>query len=154
MKIRNRPAANLALRRAGDIDIVRARIDARVNARIQAAKDSATAELAALESERAEITEALREFFLSERTDGRSLHLAFGRIGVRTSSAVTFLRGWTEPRVLAALHAQGLAGYIRIRESLDREAVKANAGVNLLGCGLTIESRETFFCEPDVETRK
>jgi len=154
---RNREAADQLLRRLGEIEIRTARIKARMNCHIQAAKERATAEAADMPKERAAIEEALQEFFLVERKNlgpRRSLKLTFGTLGLRARKAVEYICGWTEATAIVALAAEGHGEFVRQKFTLHKEAVldSADACADLFErCGLRIESGDTFYAKPDLD---
>lgn len=180
-KPQTRDQADALLKRKGQIQIALQQIAGRMNLRIQQAKDAATDAAAPLQQEDAAIEAALEAYFQAERASPgrvsggtapwtenrgaasgasdaapdrpRSLQLTFGCLGLRARTAVELARGGTEPRVLEALGAAGLAEFVRLRRSINREAVRQatpEQRARLLACGLRVESRERFFCEPDL----
>lgn len=155
-------AADSALREIGERMMRVQTREAALNRSIMQLKELTANEVFPDQERIAALEEALEIFWLEHRKGGpdRSRALNFGKLGSRASRAVKFLRGWTMEKAVIAIQSQGraLAAYLRIKATLDREAVLSVADATDLEAlrtyGVGIEDRETFFAEPDLERIK
>jgi len=75
----------------------------------------------------------------------------FGTVGFRASSEVKYLPKWTAKKVLAKLKELGRVEFIKTTESVKKAEIKSS-GLDdkvLAGFGCCIQSKDTFFFEPD-----
>lgn len=80
----------------------------------------------------------------------KSLELTFGVIGYRASTKLKTLSKWTWERVLETLKTtEGGARCIRIKEEVDKEALKALSPEKLAEVGVRAVPEDAFFYELD-----
>lgn len=157
---KNHPEADQLLRRKCEIAVALDRIEARLNERINKAKDEATVAGAEIKKEDAALDRFLKTYFATltpeQLGERKSVRLNFGTFGKRGArEAVRIIRGWTEDLVVAALKSKGWASFIKTVETISRASVlAANAENRALiekECGLRVEPGETFYVDPDVK---
>lgn len=90
--------------------------------------------------------EGQKENLFAER---RSVELTHGRVGFRRSTVLRTRRGTTWADVLGRLKELGRTDGIRVREDVDKEAVKAWPESELEPLGLTRHERDVFWYEVD-----
>lgn len=87
-----------------------------------------------------------------EERGGKTVRLAFGRIGLRTAPAALKLeKGFCESDVIAWLRnkfPKSADAYIRVTERLDREELKLWDESELAEIGLRVEQEEIIVIEP------
>ena len=79
----------------------------------------------------------------------KSLELTFGVIGFRASTKLKTLSKWTWERVLGALKDAGLATCVRIKEEVDKDALKGLAPEKLAEVGVKAVQEDAFYYELD-----
>lgn len=98
----------------------------------------------------AEREQALIQFGISRREElfrGRkSLNLNFGTIGFRASSTLKTVKKLTWERVLGLIKEKGLP-CVRVKEEVDKEALRALAPEKLADVGCKLEQTDDFFYE-------
>lgn len=77
----------------------------------------------------------------------KSIALSFGTIGFRLSTSVKTLSKWTWERVLCALQSAELRECIRVKEEVDKEALRGLAPDQLTKVGVRLVSEDAFFYE-------
>ena len=122
-----------------------------LNGEIDQLKEMAKACAAPLEARKKEITDALGAFLKMNRDavlkDRKSVELAFGFMGFRASSSICQMRGVTAEMSLERLKSGGFAEGIRIREELDKDALRGWPEDRLALVGLTRVQKDQFFVE-------
>ncbi|MDR2504179.1 MAG: host-nuclease inhibitor Gam family protein [Deltaproteobacteria bacterium] len=126
-------------------------IEAGLNEGIDGMKETAKAEAAPLEERKKAITDALAVFLKMNRTsilkDKKSLELAFGVMGFRASSSICQIKGVSHEMTLQRMKDAGLPEGIRIKEELDKDAVRGWPAERLALVGLNRVEKDQFFVE-------
>lgn len=121
------------------------RMRARADERISAIEERVGEESVELLSEIADIRQELERFF-RENADGlRSRTLPRGRIGLRFITRLEISRPKTTLRRLAQ---RGLGDCIRVRQEIDRQALRRLDAETLRSVGVKRVSHETFYAVP------
>ena len=98
----------------------------------------------------AEREQALVQFGIARREElfrgKKSLDLNFGTIGFRASSALKTVKKLTWERVLGLIKEKGLP-CVRVKEEVDKEALRALAPEKLAEVGCKLEQADDFFYE-------
>lgn len=79
----------------------------------------------------------------------KSLELTFGVVGFRASTKLKTLSKWTWERVLCALKDAKMTDCVRIKEEVDKEALKGLAPEKLAEIGVKAAQEDVFFYELD-----
>lgn len=153
--LRNLEECNEALRLIGLAEVEAEKIRACCDEKIAAARremDVAVApQLAKIDQLSAALEAYYREHIDEVETNGRkSIELSNGKIGRRASSELKPLPKTTWAAVVERLKAAGMEEFIRVKESPDREALRAQIdaeNLHVVGCRL-IEN-DTFWWEAD-----
>ena len=94
--------------------------------------------------------QALLQFSLSRREElfknKKSLDLNFGVLGFRASTALKTIKKFTWERVLGIIKEKGLP-CIRIKEEVDKEALRALGEDQLTALGCRLVQEDSFFYE-------
>jgi phage host-nuclease inhibitor protein Gam len=134
-------------------------LSARMDAEIQAVRGTYEERLATLAPALAEKTEAARswaEANPAEFGQRKSIEFAFGVAGFRTGTPKlkTILK-WKWDAVLDALRGSRWgAGYIRVKEEINKEQIIADVGAGVLSAadlrkaGAQVTREESFYVEP------
>jgi phage host-nuclease inhibitor protein Gam len=137
-----------------------AQVAAGLDADLQAARERHEPRLASLRKRLAALTAAAQTWADANRAEFgrlRSLELRAGTLGWRAGQPTLKPRpGWTWERVLAQLKSlAGLAGYVRLREEVNRQRLLADRvalGEERLGeIGVQLAQEDNFFVEPRLE---
>ena len=145
--------ANHSLFRLGTLERSIAAIENDLAERIAALRKKADAESAPLLAEHADLAAGLELFAQANREtilerDRKSVRISGGAFGWRiTPFKVEFLRGGAK-KVLAEIKKLKLKQYIRIKESIDKEALLKDRPVIT---GVKYTQREEFFFEVSSE---
>ena len=95
--------------------------------------------------------QALMQFALARREElfkGRkSRELTFGTIGFRVSSSLRTIKKMTWERVLGVLKERGMTNCIRIKEEVDKEALRTLGPNTLADVGCKLVQEDGFFYE-------
>jgi phage host-nuclease inhibitor protein Gam len=138
-----------ALRRIGEIDRDLALIEGDTNHAIDELKAKAKADSKPLQDRKAGLELAIKEFCEANRGEFakvKTLKLTFGSVGFRLSTKVLIKRvGDT----LQALKDLQLTGCIRIKEEIDKEALKNLDGETLAAIGAALKTENVFGYEID-----
>lgn len=137
--------ADRALARIARVQGRLRRMRARADERISAIEERLGEESAELLSEAQEIRQELEGFFRENSEGVRSRTLPSGRIGVRLTSRIEITRPRTTLRRLAQ---RGLGDCIRIRQEIDRQALRRLDPQTLKSVGVKRMVREVFFAAP------
>lgn len=127
-------------------------INAGLNESIDGLKLKAAAECTPLEEEMERLEQALALFgerhkdtFFSKE---RSRALRFGTIGFRASTKAALLnRQWSWERVLKALKEKAFSGCIRVKEEVDKDALRALKPQELEAVGVKLKQDDGFYYE-------
>lgn len=137
--------ADQALARIARFEERLARMRERADERIATIEERLGEESTELLFEIAEIRQELEQFF-KENSDGlRSRTLPSGRIGLRSVSHLEIKRPQT---TLHRLAERGLGDCIRIRQAIDRQALRRLDAETLKSVGVKRVLRETFYAVP------
>ena len=145
--------ANTSLFRIGAIDRSVSAIESELSEAIARLREEAEARSAPLLSERDDLATGLKLFDETNRAtllenDRKSVRISAGVFGWRlTPTKVQFLRGGAK-KVLEAIKELRLKKYLRIKESVDKEALLKDRPVIT---GVKYVQREEFFLEPASE---
>ena len=108
-----------------------------------------------IKQEIAQMEQALMQFGIARKDtlfqSRKSLPLTFGTIGFRASSALKTVKKLTWERVLGLIKEKGLP-YVRIKEEVDKEALRTLDSESLAALGCRLVQEDSFFYELD-ETR-
>lgn len=152
-------ALTVRMRQLGCKEIEIERLRAELNSRIEAVKGLYEHRIAALEAAAAHLRGSIEQLCRARREalmpDGvKSVRTLYGRAGFRRSGPQVVLDdGLDEDGACSALRGKGLDSLIRLRQSLDRPAVRraldaGEAGERLLAaCGVRVtDGGEAFYC--------
>ncbi len=114
-------------------------------------KAHAKADAEPLQRERKALADAVATFAALNKTDlfkkKKSLDLGFGTIGFRLVTKLATLPKFTLEKVLEKLHDYGHADAIRVKESVDKEAMRAWSDEKLETVGMRRKVEDEFFLE-------
>ena len=95
--------------------------------------------------------QALVQFALARREElfknRKSRELTFGTIGFRVSSSLRTIKKMTWERVLGVLKERGMTHCIRIKEEVDKEALRTLGPNTLADVGCKLTQEDAFFYE-------
>ena len=95
--------------------------------------------------------QALVQFALARREElfknRKSRELTFGTIGFRVSSSLRTIKKMTWERVLGVLKERGMTNCIRIKEEVDKEALRTLGPNTLADVGCKLTQEDAFFYE-------
>lgn len=136
-----------ALQEIGGLKRELAMIEAHQNEIIDEAKAEAKKQAEPLTERIKSLERLLKEFCESHRSDFakvRTREMTFGQMGFRRSTKVLIKRvGDT----LQSLKDFGLLKCLRIKEEIDKEAMKELDSEALANVGATLKTEDTFWCE-------
>ncbi len=144
--------ADLALRRLGEIDVQVARLEAELAEAVTRLKSEAAIKVDSLRQIRKTREKELEAFAKAHREElhGKSVHLTHGTLGFRKGRPTVKL-AWKAGRIIEALKVRKLLGCIRVKESLNKDALLLLKDEQLADCGCARrEGRDKFFAEPDL----
>ena len=122
-----------------------------LNEEIDGLKDAAQGALAPIELRRKTLSDALGVFLKMNRKEvlkGRkSVEMAFGTMGFRSSSSLCQMRGVTAEMTLERLKNAGLPEGIRIKQELDKDVMRGWPEERLALVGLIRQEKDQFFVE-------
>lgn len=145
---------NKDLFRLGSVDRLIASIENTFAEEVARLRKAADAKLASLVTEREDLMTGINLFADANRAsileaDKKSVELSAGVIGWRFSpTKVEFGRGGAE-KALATIKGLELKKFIRVKESVDKEALLRDRPVIE---GIRFTQKEEFFCEPSIDT--
>ena len=149
------PRAESALMELASLERKTRAITDEANEKIDALKEAAKAETAPLETRKKAITDALGTFLKMNRAEvlgsRKSVELAFGLLGFRASTAICQMRGISSEMTLERLKNAGLKEGIRIKEELDKDAMRGWPDERLALVGLTRQEKDQFYVELKAE---
>lgn len=139
--------ADDALRRIGELDRQIELSTAATDEAIDQVKQGHKAYCEPLLTQKADLERQLKEFAESRRADfasTRTRELMFGEIGFRRSSAVVIKKiGDT----LTALKGLGLMQCVRVKEEIDKEAMRTLSDETLANVGAALVTKDAFGYE-------
>ena len=154
--IGSRDRAESAMMELASLERDLRRVDDDMNDAIDRRKAEAKAESAPLEARKKILMDALGVFAKLNREtlfpDKKSLELAFGLMGFRKSAVIKQMNGVSVEMTLERLRSGGFDQGIRIKESLDKEALRGWPKERLEGVGLVRRYKDEFFVELKEET--
>lgn len=136
-----------ALKQIGEIDRELGLLESVHNEAVDALKAKAKQNAEPLQTRRANLELAMKEFVEANRAEfakTKTKMLTFGSVGFRLSSKVLVKR---VADTLQALKDLGLHGCIRLKEELDKEAMKNLAEETLVNVGASLKTENTFGYE-------
>jgi len=114
---------------------------------IDKVKDCHKAYCEPLHTKRADLERQIKEFASSHRADFadvRTKELTFGSIGFRRSTSIVMAK---VADTLAAVKALGLTQCLRIKEELDKEAMRELPTETLTNIGAALQTKDAFGYE-------
>ncbi len=140
-----------ALKQIGEIDRELSMIEAAQNEQIDQVKTQAKSTMAPLADRKAGLELAIRDYAEANRAEFASVKtkiLTFGSVGFRLSTKVLVKRvGDT----LQSLKDLGLSACIRVKEEIDKEAMKNLDKETLANVGAALKSENVFGYEINLE---
>ncbi len=140
------------LRTIGAIDLLVQESEARMNAAIMKAKEQAKADTEFSLEQKKNLELAVKQYGEAHREDlgaKKSIALNFGTVSFRKSTRIVTIANLK--RVLELLKARHLAGFIRVKESVDKEAMAELDDQTLKSVGCRRKTEDTFGYEIDFE---
>lgn len=116
-----------------------------VKLRLAAESEPVKEEIEQLEQSLSRFVDVSRATLFNPRK--KSIALGFGTIGFRLSTSVKTKSKWTWERVLCALRDADMRDCIRIKEEVDKEALRGLAPDQLSEVGVRLVSEDVFFYE-------
>ena len=148
--------AESALQELAELTRAHRAVTDNLSAAVDGLKEKAKAEAAPLEARKKEISDALAVFLKMNRDtllkDRKSLELTFGFIGFRASTSICQMRGITAEMSLDRLKNGGFGEGVRIKEELDKDALRGWPEDRLALVGLMRVQKDQFFAELKEET--
>ena len=141
--------ANASLYTIGTLDREIKEIEAKLSSEIALLREVASKKTKALAEERKSRLAGLEEFASNNRTtlllgDKKSVEFSFGTFGWRWTPPKVELQKLTEEALIALLKKLKMKRFVRIKESLDKEALlKERPEIS----GVKYTQREEFFVE-------
>lgn len=103
-----------------------------------------------------ELEDQIEEYVAWNRADmkGRSRQLAFGTVGFRRSSKITYNTRKTQ-EIIERLKELGMGNCVRVGdESINRDVLASYPEKDIEKAGAKRKVTESFYCEPDLEKVK
>lgn len=126
-------------------------VEASMNEEMDAIKLRAARECEPVRQDIAALEQAVLRYAEAHKADlftsRKSLALTFGVIGYRASTKLKTLTKWTWERVLQTLRDRDMRGFIRVKEEVDKEALKGLAPDDLATLGVKAVAEDVFFYE-------
>ena len=148
---------NQCLRKMGELDIEKEKLDGRLTLEINDVKERYAAWGDEVLSERKSIETLVRGFVESRKSEFvkvRSKELDFGTVAFRVASSIPTPRAPGKvAEVIKALKYMGFKGY-RVKEELDREALDNLTDQDLAKVGLARKVEDKLRIEPKMEAIK
>lgn len=141
--------ADDALRELGEQEARKERIEQHKDSVINDAKEDARRKLQPIEEQCVRLRSDLELFCIERRDDfagAQSRKLTFGTVAFKRTSAVEVP---DEQATLEALKARGMAGCVRVKESVDKNALREVPDALLADVGATRVEGETFTAKAD-----
>lgn len=157
-KVDSWEALDQGLRRLGELEVTRQRINGDLTVKIQALKDEAAKEMTPIDTETAHI-EALITHWCEgnkhEFADKRSRQFNFGEVGYRLVKSVALPRVKEKVAALIkAMKAYGLGDMIATEEKPDKDALAELEDGTLAKLGLKRTVKDSFRIVPKLEAVK
>ncbi len=145
--------ADEALRQLAEIAREQAVIEGTLNEQIDELKAAAKRQMGPLADDRKRLEDALGVFGTLKKADlfgesrGRSVELAFGTLGFRRATSLRLLAKHTWAMVLGRILGLGLAGGLRTKVEVDKDALRGWPEERLETIGVKRETSDEFFIE-------
>lgn len=139
-----------ALREIGEAQFEIERIEADLNGRIDKLKAEATKKISPIAQRKALKELAIQQFTIENREamEAKTKILTFGQVGFRRSTKLIVRK---TQEVIRRLRDLGLKDCIRVKESVDREALKQKGDAILEAVGVIKKTEDVFWYEVDRE---
>lgn len=151
--------ADTTLRKIGDLTREIEKKERAATERIEAVKAKLQMDTAKQIAEKTALLHDLEAFALLHKTDlveeaGRkSIDLNHGRLGFRKSTTLKAIKKIADA-VQWIKDARLAKKYLRIKESLNKEAMRELSDTELADIGMKREVKDVFWCEPNETTAK
>lgn len=139
------------LKRMGEIDIEREKIDGRMTLKINEIKQDYAEQDKPLVLERDRLENSISAFVEARKAEFvkvRSKVLNFGTVGFRVTRKITFRN---KESVVAALKAAGLLQFVRTVEEPNKEAMEGLDDLTLTKLGANRKVEDKLTVEPNIE---
>ncbi|OQA87024.1 MAG: Bacteriophage Mu Gam like protein [bacterium ADurb.Bin236] len=140
-----------ALRRMGEIDILKTKVEGDMNLKINAAKEEAERLTAAETVERKQLEKAVLEYAESRKeefTGARKKELTFGYVAFKVVTSVSWKNA---EAVIKALKSAGMSACVKVKETPDKDELKKLDANTLTRVGAWLEIKDKPRCEPDIQ---
>jgi len=155
MNIENWDDVDAALRRMGEIEIAKAKIDGEITLRINEIKEEGKSKVKGLEHERKSLEKAIEIFCQAHKEEfakKRSRELNYGKIGFRIVRSVSLPRAKEKlSALLKALKAYGHPECIVYEEKPNKEKIVELPDEELVKLGLKRTVKDSFRIQPAIE---
>lgn len=142
--------ANEALRLLGVREIEKARLQAKLERRINSAKEAILPEIEVIKEEQKALLNALQAFAEENKdeifSNKRSLELNFGTIGFQKSSTLVCKAGMNWEKVLDLAKSK-YPDYTKINYELLKSAIKTAPERTQSALGVRIEEKDAFYAK-------
>lgn len=120
------------------------------NEKIIAAKTKAAEKVEPLKEKAQSLEILIKDYAETHRDEikGKSRAMTFGTLGFRQSTSLIIKKA---ADAIEALKGLGLYGCIKIKETVDKERVKALPDETIIAIGAKKKTEDTFWYEPDFE---
>lgn len=120
------------------------------NEKIIAAKTKAAEKVEPLKEKAQRLELLIKDYAETHRDEikGKSRAMTFGTLGFRQSTSLIIKKA---ADAIEALKGLGLYGCIKIKETVDKERVKALPDETIIAIGAKKKTEDTFWYEPDFE---
>ncbi len=145
---------NQALRRLGEIEILRQELEGQMTLEINEIRDRYNAQFDGLKKEAKELEENIRGFAEERKAEflkKRTRTLDFGTVAYRMTKRIVIRN---TKAVVAAIKALGWTQYLKIKESPDKEALDGLSDQELARIGVTRKIEDKLRIEPNIERLK
>lgn len=144
---------DLHLKEIGEIDIKVQGIEAKMNYIISDAKLAADMDAKPLIDRKEKLQLEIKEFAETHKheIEGKTRKLIFGKCGFRASTKIIIGK---VKACLAGLKAKGMTDCITVKETINRETLRAYDDDVLVSVGARKKVEDVFWIEPDYERLK
>ena len=152
-------AADDALKKVGELTREIAKKDASATEKIEAAKARLKMDTAEQLARKKALLHDLEAFAINNKSDlieeagKKTIQLNHGKLGFRKSTKIAVAKTVAAALELLNKSKKGKA-YIRIKEELDKEAMRKLDDKQLEGFGMIRKESDEFWCEPSDTTAK
>ena len=138
------------LRNIGEIDNRLKKIEADMNDEITRVKAKADDKSKLFLEEKKQLELMIKDYAESNRMDldGKTKVMTFGSLGFRKSTSIIVKK---VKNVLVALRARGMDDCINVKESVNKEALRAYSDEDIVAVGCVKKVDDVFWYEPDYE---